>query len=226
MKLVIKLGGFLFPQKPSSRRLREYAGVLKRLADEGHRLLAVTGGGGLARSYINLARKLGADEGTCDQLGIEASRMNARLLALALDDYAFPETPTTLGELKKFFQGGKIVVMGGLTPGHSTMAVGALAAEAVKADCYIIASDVDGIYTADPKVDEEAEKLEEASTAQLLEMAMKKRLWAGSYQLDPLALKVLDRSRIPAYFIDGRKTENLVKAVMGLKVGTRISASR
>jgi uridylate kinase len=222
LKIAIKTGGFLFPSKLNATKIQRYIKTLRKLAEKGDRLLVVTGGGENARRYINVARKAGVDESTCDQIGIEISRLNAYLLISLLGNSAYSALPTTIRDVKRLFQSGKIVVMGGLTPGHSTTAVGAIAAEAIKADRYIISSDVDGIYTTDPKLHRNAKKLEEVTTTQILKMIANKQLWAGSYQLDFVALKIIERSRIPTYFIDGRNTSNLLRVVGGEKIGTYI----
>ena len=222
MKVVVKLGKFLFPLKLQTEKLKEYVKTFEELVGEGKRILIVTGGGEIAREYIRVARESGLDEATCDQLGIEVSRINAYLLLSMFKNLAYPEVPISLKELKRFFHHGKIVVLGGLTPGHSTTAVGALAAETIKADCYVIATDVDGIYTKDPKIYGDAEKLEVADTSEVFRLASQGKLWAGTYELDPLAIKVIERSKIPTYFIDGRKTENLKKVLAGEKIGTYI----
>jgi uridylate kinase len=221
-KIVIKLGKFLFPAKPEPKTLKGYAETLKSLHRKGHRIVVITGGGETARNYISAMRKIGVDENLCDEMGIAASRVNAKLFASILGESAHPKVPLSLEELKVCFQSELVIVMGGLTPGHSTMAVGALAAEAVNADLYIIASDVDGIYSSDPKKNPKAKKFEEISTAKALDMALKRSLWAGTYQLDPLALKIIERSQLVAVFLDGRNRKNIVAAVSGRKAGTRI----
>jgi len=226
VNLVVKLGHFLFPYPPQPRMLRDYAEVFRRLHSEGYGLVLVTGGGEASRGYIEALRRLRADETLCDEVGIAVSRLNARVLAAVLGDLAHPTIPESLEELRLCFGQRKIVVMGGLTPGHSTAAVGALAAEAVKADIYIMATDVDGIYSEDPKVNPKARRFEEIATEKLAELALKGRLWAGTYQLDPLAVKIIERSGITAYFLDGRKKENLLRASLGGKVGTRIVPGR
>lgn len=222
LKIAVKTGGFLFPSKLNATKIQQYVKTLRKLAEKGDHLLVVTGGGENARRYINVARKAGVDESTCDQIGIEISRLNAYLLISLLGNSAYSALPTTIRDVKRLFQSGKIVVMGGLTPGHSTTAVGAIAAEAIKADRYIISSDVDGIYTTDPKLHRNAKKLEEVTTTQILKMIANKQLWAGSYQLDFVALKIIERSRIPTYFIDGRNTSSLLRVVGGEKIGTYI----
>lgn len=222
MRITLKVGGHVFPFPPVIEAITAYAKVIGDLVEGGRSLLAVTGGGMTARKYIEAARKIGADEVTCDQIGIEISRLNAYLLISKLGAQAYPEVPTTLRDTRKFHTSGKIVVMGGLSPGHSTTAVGALVAEATRSDLYIIASDVDGIYTADPKVDRHAKKLDEVTTKDVLELALAGKCWAGTYALDPIAIKVVERSRIPTYFINGTDPLNIRRVVEGEKIGTRI----
>ncbi|KYH38457.1 MAG: uridylate kinase [Candidatus Hecatellales archaeon B24] len=222
VNLVVKLGHFLFPYPPKPKALKGYAKIFEALHSEGCGLVLVAGGGMASRGYIEALRRLHADETVCDEAGISVSRLNARLMAAALGDLAYPAVPRSLEELRAYSRHDRIVVMGGLTPGHSTAAVGALAAEALNADIYIIATDVDGIYSEDPKADPKARKFEEITTEKLLELALKGKLWAGTYQLDPLAVKIIERSGVTAYFLDGRRKENIMKASLGGKVGTKI----
>lgn len=223
MKTVVKLGGHLFPYKPSPETISAYAEALKRIRDIGHRLIVVTGGGEVAREYIDAARRLGATEFSCDLVGIEVSRLNARLLIAGLGEAAYPEPARSLSELRRSFESGKIVLLGGLQPGQSTNAVGILSAEAVRADLFINATDVDGVYTADPEEDLSARKLDVVRSDELLKMVLEKRLWAGSYTLfDPLAIKIVERSRIPTRIVDGRNPANIEEAAKGRPIGTLI----
>lgn len=223
MKTVIKLGGHLFPCKPNLEKISAYAETLKKLRELGHRLIVVTGGGRVARTYIDAARQLGASEFTCDLLGIEVSRLNAWLFIANMSEDAYPEPVTSLSMLLRAFETNKIVFLGGLQPGQSTNAVGVLSAEAVNADLFINATDVDGVYTADPEVDSTAKKLEVVRTDELLKMLLAKELLAGSYALfDPVAIKLVERSKIPTRIIDGRNPANIEAAVKGKDVGTLI----
>jgi len=223
LKTVIKLGGHLFPCKPTPEKISAYAETLKKLRELGHRLIVVTGGGRVARTYIDAARRLGASEFTCDLLGIEVSRLNARLFIANMSEDAYPEPVTSLSMLLRAFETNKIVFLGGLQPGQSTNAVGVLSAEAVNADLFINATDVDGVYTADPEVDPTAKKLEIVRTDELLKMLLAKKLLAGSYALfDPVAIKLVERSKIPTRIIDGRNPANIEAAAKGKDVGTLI----
>ncbi len=222
MKAVIKLGGFAFPDDLGKPRVEDYVKLLKELVAEYH-LVVVTGGGRVARTYIQAARDMGVPESLCDQIGILVSRLNARLLIDGLGEYAFPEIPENIGQLKHYFASGKIVAMGGLTPGHSTNAVAAIAAETVGADLFVNATDVDGVYTSDPSKDKTARKLDEVSVSRLTEILSKIEISAGAYELmDPLAIRIISRSKIPTVILDGRTPANVSRALRNEKIGTRV----
>src|SRR3972149_4213942 len=166
---------------------------------------------------------MGVPESLCDHLGILTSRLNARLLVDGLGEYAFPEVPTTIDELKHYFASGRSVGMGGLTPGHSTNAVAAIAAETITADLLVNATDVDGVYTADPRKDSKATRLDEEPISRLSEILAGTDVTAGASDLmDPIALRIIRRSKIPTVILDGRKTENVTKGLRNEKIGTRI----
>jgi uridylate kinase len=110
MKAVVKLGGALFKRDPDVDQLRSMGKVLSGFASEGNQLVTVAGGGQNARVYIEAARKLGADESTCDLLGISVTRANAELFRLALGSVAVTKIPTMLSELNHFVGPGKVVV--------------------------------------------------------------------------------------------------------------------
>ncbi len=222
MKAVIKLGGFAFPDETGKQLVEEYVKLLKELVAEYH-LVVVTGGGSVARRYIKVAREMGVPESLCDQIGILVSRLNARLLVDGLGEYAFPEIPVNIGELKHYFASGKIVGMGGLTPGHSTNAVAAIAAETIGADLFVNATDVEGVYTSDPSEDKAARKLDEVSISRLTEILSKMDMSAGAYELmDPLALRIIGRSEIPTVILDGRAPANVSRALRNERIGTRV----
>jgi uridylate kinase len=222
MKGVLKLGGFAFDSAVPAAKIRDYAKVIKAFSRR-NQLVVVTGGGSIARKYIATARELGASEAVCDQIGIHVSRLNAQLLATALEGAVFPEIPETFEDLARSAKSGLVVVMGGLQPGQSTNAVAALAAEVMHADLLVNATNVDGVYTADPHKDPHAKKLDEVTPEELMRLLSSEGIRAGEYALmDPIAIRIIQRSRIPATVIDGRDPSNLDKALRGKRIGTRI----
>jgi len=221
MILVYSLGGsILAGRDPQSLRL--YADALIELAKE-HKIFVVVGGGKIAREYIEKARALGASEMFCDLIGIGATKLNSALLVAALGDYAPLEIPDSYALAARLAEPGKIVVMGGVAPGQTTDAVSALLAEYVHADKLIVATSVDGVYTADPEKDASAKKLTSMTIHELAQFAMQTEMKAGSRSpVDPLAAKIIERSSIPTAIVLGSMIENLKKGALGGHTGTEI----
>lgn len=223
MKVIVKLGGHLFPDKLNINRITAYSKVITELHASGHQIVIVTGGGRVARKYIDAARTLGASEFICDILGIAISRVNAQLFIASLGDVAFPRPITSLKQALMISESDKIIVLGGLQPGQSTNAVAGLVAEAYRADLFVNATDVDGVYSADPDEVPHAKKLDVISPEALLHLLFSKSMKAGSYALfDPVAIKIIERSRIPTRVIDGRNPANIIAAIQGKAIGTLI----
>jgi uridylate kinase len=222
--VVISLGGSILIPALEKNKIKEYVPVLEEIAAH-HRLFVVVGGGGEARRYITVARDLGIDEGTSDEIGILITRLNANLLIAALGDQAYPKVAENHAEAKKFGESKKIVVMGGITPGQTTDAVAAVLAERVGASVFINVTSVDGIYSADPKKDKKARRFESLTPGQLLDIVGKAGLGAGSnIVLDIVAARVVERSHIPLLVLDGREPENLSRAILtGEYIGTVVS---
>lgn len=222
MKAVLKLGGFAFDTQLSDNRLREYVALIERFSKR-NRLVIVTGGGSTARRYITAARQLGASEFACDQIGIRVSRLNASLLAAGLGELVFPRILESPDSMVESIGSGLITIMGGLQPGQSTNAVAALAAEAMRADLLVNATDVAGVYTADPRKSPNAKRLDEVTPEQLIAILSTEGIRAGEYDLmDPLAIRIIQRSKLPTVIVDGRNTSNVEKAMQGKRIGTRI----
>ena len=221
--LVIKLSGSVFNFKTTSKSLKEYAKVLLDIQSRVQPVI-VSGGGIIARHYVDLARSLGADESSLDEMGIEISRLNAKLLSAALGDSVYPVIPSNLEEISIACQSGKIIVSGGLHPGQSTNATAALICEKIKADRFLNATDVDGIYDSDPNKNPQAKMFKEITIKKCLDLLNTESTEAGNYDLmDIVALKVIERSKIPTWVIksDPKIIRNLV--LKNGKTGTKIS---
>jgi uridylate kinase len=222
----MKLGGSLLYNDAGeviTDRIRDFADVIKSLVDEGNQFIVVVGGGRPARSFISAARALGASEAQCDWLGIKNARLNAELLCAALGEIAYPTIAETLDELEVAIVTGKVVLMGGLTPGQSTNAVAALAAESVRADALYNATNVDGVYDKDPKI-AGAKKLDRVDIKDLKTILSGGGTRAGEYKLfDPVALRVVERSKIKTIIFNGTDSKNLQRLVKGEKIGTIVT---
>jgi len=219
-RIVIKLSGRLFGLE-DSKILKDYAAFLVKISKI-HQPIVIAGGGKIARHYIIHARSSGADESTLDELGIEVSRLNAKLLIYALQDKAYPHPPTNLKEVAHAADSGLIVITGGLHPGQSTNATAALIAEKVRASVFLNATDVDGIYDSDPNKNKNAKKFRRIELKKLRKMLVHQESIAGSYDLmDIVALKVIERSKIKTRILKA-DIKTLEKAIKGSPEGTEI----
>ena len=134
-RIVIKLSGSIFdPERPAL--IEKFAVFLVKISKVCQPIV-IAGGGKIARHYIEHARNSGADESTLDELGIEISRLNAKLLVCALGKKAYVHPPTTLREMQHAAESGLVVVAGGLHPGQSTNGTAALVAEKVRASEFL-----------------------------------------------------------------------------------------
>lgn len=219
MKAVISLGGSVLMSDFNADRIKKYANTIEKISKK-NKVFVVVGGGKIARDYIEVARKLGVNETSCDYMGIEVTRLNASILASSISD-APRRIPSDFREAYELSKFHSVVVMGGTFPGHTTDATAALLSEFVNADILLIATSVDGVYSADPLKDKDAIRYDRLSAKELVEIVSKGELKAGSKNVvDLLAAKVIERSRIKTVVFYGTP-ENIEKA-MNAEVGTII----
>ncbi|MFX0132839.1 MAG: UMP kinase [Candidatus Hodarchaeota archaeon] len=225
MRIVIKVGGSLIQDTNGEIRtnyLKELVKVLKKIK-ENNEIAIIVGGGKSARTYITAARELGAPEAFSDEIGIEITKIHARLLISALGELAYPKTFDSLSEAVSAFESGKIIILGGLQPGQSTNAVASLMAERLNANLLINATNVSGVYTADPKKDPSAKKIDVLNISDFIKMVNLKKAKAGEYSLfDYVAYLIIKRSKIPIIFISGEDPKNILRIINGEKIGTKI----
>lgn len=217
--VVVSLGGsVLVPDDHDLEYLSALASMLRK-ATKKNRLVLVCGGGKVARYYINLAREMRANRDVQDELGINITRLNARILRIALGADADDVMPRTVPEAVEEAHKGKIVVMGGTVPGHTTDAVSAMVASELKAARIVNATSVDAAYSADPKKYDDAERFTEITHQRLFDLVNKGLHAAGpSDVFDRLGAQVAMQSNIPVYVVHGRDLEDLEKAIAGEKV--------
>ncbi len=215
-KVVVSLGGsVLVPGEEDARFLADLARILRSVSRQ-VRLFAVTGGGRVARYYIETGRDLGIPERRLDELGIGITRMNARLLAAALKGRANREPAESYAEAVRLARRHPIVLMAGTAPGHTTDRVSASLARAVRADRIVNATSVDGVYTADPRTHPGAQLLKQIGFEELVRLSGEGHRAAGpSVVFDPVAARVLARDRIPLSVVRGRDLEALEAAILG-----------
>ena len=219
-KIVIKLSGKVFGMD-NAKIIQNYADFLIKISKICQPVV-IAGGGVIARHYISHARNFNADESTLDELGIEISRLNAKLLIYALKNKAYSHPPTTLQQVKHAVDDGLIVVAGGLHPGQSTNGTAALIAEKIQAEQFLNATDVDGVYDMDPNKFKKAKKFKSIELKNLKNILVHEDSVAGGYDLmDIVALKIIERSKIKTRILKA-DPKIIEKAIKGGNVGTEI----
>lgn len=221
MKVVITIGGSIIIKEYNHQMFRDYAKLLKELHNE-HEIYVVVGGGKPAREYIKVARDLDGGEANCDEIGINVTRINAKLLIMALGDDAYPVVPTNFNQAMEYATTNKIVVMGGTEPAHSTDAVGSILGEFVKADLVINLTSVDGLYDKDPNKYDDAKLYKEVTASNMMEYLSDKDVKAGTYEFfDKTAIQMIKRSGIKTVIVNGNEPNNLLRA-FSENIGTLI----
>ena len=193
---------------------RELAALLARVSAS-RRVLAVVGGGAPARTYIQGARSLGASETALDEVGIAVTRINARVLLAALPQ-AYPAPPASFDEAILASRSFPVVVMGGTHPGHTTDAVTVMLGDAARAKRVVIATNVDGVYTADPKKDPDARRLPRIDANELVRICSTGDGRAGGTGVvDALGAKMVARSGVECAVVLGTDLKALEAALLG-----------
>ena len=217
MRIVIKIGGSvsITDKGPDKNYFKKLLPVLKRLKKH-HQMIVVVGGGGLTRSYGRSIENFPLSNREKEEIFIELIKSNVRFLAGMLKMRPI----FSLGEIGRSTSG----VIGGIAPGRSTDANGALAAKKIRADLFIKLTDVDGVYDKDPNKFKGARKLNKLRFSDMKKLAVKGA--PNKYGvLDRLAIQSLSRARIRAIIVNGKNPGNIEKAIRGEKIGTTITSS-
>jgi len=222
-KVIVSIGGsILIPDEDDSSYIRSLAAMLREMARD-LQMVVICGGGRVSRYYSRTGRELGGNTRQLDELGIAITRVNAGLLRIALGDLAVDEIPHDAESAAALSRPGKVVVMGGTVPGHTTDAVAAMVGRALGASRIINATSVDAVYSEDPRANPDAERYSEMSIEELAEIVAADHGAGMTSVFDPLGVKIAGESGIDVLVVDGRRLEELGKAAQGLPfVGTHV----
>ncbi len=215
--VVVSIGGsIIWTGADDARYLDRLATLLRRLGQR-RPIGVTTGGGSTARAYIDIGRKLGLTEVELDEIGIDVTRLHARLLAGRIGSPTPAHPPTTVAAAVQEMRHSSPVIMGGTEPGHTTDGVAALLAVRLRAVRIINATSVDGIYDRDPRTHTNAKRLDRISWSTFRDLVLAGASSAAGQQFpfDHLAANVLARAQIPLAIVQGRDLENLERAVEG-----------
>lgn len=192
------------------------------IAKQGVQVGIVVGGGNFWRGKYGY----NMESITSDYMGMLATVINALAVKDALESKgvkAVVETSISMVQIaetytkrdtEKHFEEGAVVIFGGGTghPFFSTDTGAALRAAEIGADAILVAKTIDGVYSADPKIDPNAIKYDEITYTQVLNENLK--------VMDSAAIAVCRDNNIPLVVFALEDPENIVRVINGEKIGT------
>jgi len=224
-RTVISLGGSLIV--PGESIDTEYLSAFKSLVSkyaQTHQFYLIAGGGKTARKYIDAASSLRADvsDAEKDQIGIEATKLNARLVQTIFGDLAHPEI---ISDPKTRLTGRYPVIVGsGYRPGNSTDYIAVKVAETNRASRVINLSNIPFAYDSDPKANKNAKKLVDVTWEDFEKVVGKKWTPGMNVPFDPIATIHAKAGRLKVIIADGRNLPNLENMLLARPYdGTTIS---
>ena len=225
-RILIKLSGEAISAKENGiidfDLLAQIAEVIKKCHSEGIQIAVMIGAGNIWRG-----RQGGSmNRSRADHMGMLATTINSLALQQALEDTGLKAITMTSVSMEEFadkyssrnavkaLENGNIVILGGGSglPFFSTDTAAVLRAAEIEADVVLMAKNIDGIYTADPKVDKSAFKLDEVTYKEIIDRNIK--------AYDMTATIFCMDNNINTYAFALKDPMNIYRAVMGENVGT------
>lgn len=223
--IVLKVGGSLLSRSEDTLFNFEYALRLKDtllpLTQQGYKFILCVGGGFLTRKYQELFREQNIPDEDLHQIGVAIINLNAECLQSVFKEisqeqilrYAdYDETSEiSIPDEKPF-----LVTAAG-KPGHSSDWNTAKLAVRSKSNTIISLKNVDGVYSADPKKDPNAKRIESLSWDEYLQIIgnVTEHHPGASYPVDPIASEFSKANNLKFYIIHGDDLENLAKTIRG-----------
>ncbi len=197
------------------------------IAELGVQVAVVVGGGNFLRGAA-VAKKIDIQEATAHYMGMLATVINALALQNMLEDLGQPTRvqssiaiqsacePFIRRRCIRHLEKGRVVVLAAGTgrPFVTTDTAAALASVEIGAEILFKATNVDGVFSADPKKDPKARFIDKLSYNQVIDQRLR--------VMDVSAIDLCQRHCVPIGVFNLRTPGNLLKAVSGEKVGTRI----
>lgn len=210
--VVVSVGGSLIvPDQIDTEFLKNFRELLLRKVATGTSFFIITGGGKTARRYQDAASNVRGDlpREDLDWLGIHSTRLNAHLMrALFLEEAQarIVKNPT------RGLRPTKAIIVGaGWKPGWSTDYCAVMAAKRLGAKKLVNLSNIDYVYTADPKKDPTATKIEKIDWASFRELIPKDWDPGLSSPFDPVAAREAQSSHLEVAIMNGARLDNFEK---------------
>lgn len=228
MVKVLSVGGsIVVPEFPDSEFLKKFSTLVRDWLskDEQRKLILVVGGGGPARIYQNAYKEIIdniSDNSQADWIGIMATRLNAQLLKAIFSDLCTQDVvydPTAVSEIS-----GRILIAAGWKPGFSTDTDAIYLAEQFNAKVVVNLSNIEKVYTDDPKKNPDAKPLDNISWKDFRKMVGDEWTPGKNCPFDPIASKRAESADIDVICAGGKDIANIEKILNDQEFfGTKIS---
>lgn len=191
---------------------------------EGLSFYIITGGGRLARNYRDAAAAVRGDlsREDLDWIGIHSTRLNGHLMRTIFREQAYRrvmKNPTRSVE-----SDDPIIVGAGWKPGWSTDYCAIVAAKTLGAKRVVNLSNIDYVYTEDPRKNKDAKKIEKISWAEFRKLIPSEWDPGLSSPFDPVAAREAEESGIEVAIVNGAHLDRLSDYLSGKPfTGTVIS---
>lgn len=215
---VISLGGSLInPGEIDAAFLKSFKALIDSYVKKRCRFILITGGGRPARAYQSaLTGTTKPSKDDLDWMGIFATRLNAQLVRLMFGKLAHKsiiEDPNITVNFKE-----KILVAGGWMPGRSTDDDAVRLAKVYGAQTIINLSNIDYVYTKDPRKFKDAQKIESISWKDLQKIIGTKWTPGANTPFDPIAAKFANQHKLSVVIANGKNLQNLKNILDGKKI--------
>lgn len=229
-RVIIKLSGEALAGEMDfgleSNTLNSLADQISEIADLGVEVAAVVGGGNIWRGVAGAKR--GIDRATADYMGMLATVINALALQDVLEKHGVDTRVMSAIEMRevaesyikrraiRHLEKGRVVIFAAGTgnPFFSTDTTAALRAAEIEAEAILMAKKVDGVYDCDPKTHPEAKRFETLTFLEVLNRGLK--------VMDSTAISLCMDNNIPIQVFNITEKGNMMKAVLGEKIGTLV----
>lgn len=210
---VISLGGsMIVPDLPDPQFVKEFVNIITKRVKKGRRFVIVTGGGKTCRNYQNAlseVRKLSSDEN--DWMGIYTTHFNAHFMRLAFGKLAEKDIAVHFSKKLPFTK--SVLVAAGELPGHSTDFDAVLLAKMFGSSHVVNISNIDFVYTADPRKNKNAKPLPRVSWKDYLALLPKKWTPGFSSPFDMKAAAIAKKAKLTVSIVNGNLLKEVEKAL-------------
>lgn len=224
--VVISVGGSLIvPDSIDTIFLADFKNLIERqITFYGKRFIIIAGGGKTARRYQEAAASVTElDPEDLDWMGLHATRLNGHLLRTIFRDIAYPEMITNPDEITDVPKDNMLIIAAGYRPGASTDLRAVQIAVNCGATRLVNLSNIDYVYTEDPRKNPDAKKIEDITWQEFVKLIPTEWSPGLSSPFDPVAARTAMHHKIEVTIINGQKiaeVENYLEEKTF--VGTRI----